>query len=65
MTCRQGVEVIRRAAPGLEDNYYDRLDSVQNKPIAGYRCSGYLIGDAAWLILCRRGSKAVIAHAAE
>jgi hypothetical protein len=65
MTCREGAAVMRRIAPGLAENYYDRLGSVRSKLVAGYRCSGYLIGDAAWLILCRRGSKAVLAMAAE
>jgi hypothetical protein len=65
MTCREGAAVMRRIAPGLAEGYYERLGSVRNKPIAGYRCSGYLIGDAAWLILCRRGSRTVLAMAAE
>ena len=64
-SCRDGVRVMRRVAPGLSADYYDRLGSTRNRPIAGYRCSAYLIGDAAWRITCRRGHLVVNGLTAE
>jgi hypothetical protein len=65
MSCRDGVRVMRRVAPGLSANYYDRLGSTRNRLISGYRCSAYLIGDAAWRITCRRGHRVVNGLTAE
>jgi hypothetical protein len=65
MTCAQGVEVMRHVAPALSENYYDRLGKTRNRPVAGYRCSGSLIGDGAWSITCRRGSHVVTGLTAE
>jgi hypothetical protein len=65
MSCRQGVRVMRRVAPALSTNYYERLGKTRNRLIAGYRCSGYLIGDAAWRITCHRGHRVVTGLTAE
>jgi hypothetical protein len=65
MTCRDAARVLTRVSPRLEDNYYDRLEHIRNEAIAGYRCSAFLVGDASWLIVCRRGAQAVLAAAAE
>jgi hypothetical protein len=65
MTCTQGVRVMRRVAPALGQNYYDELGRTRNRVIRGYRCSGYLIGDASWRITCRRGRQSVTGLTAE
>lgn len=65
MSCRQGVRVMRRVAPALGANYFDRLARTRNRLIAGYRCSGYLIGDASWRITCHRGGHVVTGFTAE
>ena len=65
MTCTQGVRVMRRVAPALSQNYYDRLGSTRNRRIRGYRCSGYLVGDASWRITCRRERQSVTGLTAE
>ncbi len=65
MSCAHGVTVMRRVAPALSANYYDRLGRTRNRLIAGYRCSGYLIGDASWRITCRRGARLVAGLTAE
>jgi hypothetical protein len=65
MTCTQGVQIMRRVAPALGQNYYDELGRTRNRLIHGYRCSGYLIGDASWRITCRRGRQSVTGLTAE
>ena len=65
MTCAHGVAVMRRVAPALSANYYDRLGKTRNRLLAGYRCSGYLIGDAAWRITCQERDRLVTGITAE
>ncbi len=65
MTCRQGARVMRRLAPALSENYPDRLGKTRNRLVSGYRCSGYLIGDASWRITCHRQGRSVTGLTAE
>lgn len=65
MPCRHGVRVMRSVAPALSENYYDRLGETRNRLIFGYRCSGYLEGDAFWRIRCQRRGRSVTGLTAE
>jgi hypothetical protein len=65
LTCAQGARVLREVAPALGKDYYDRLGRTRDRRVAGYRCSGYLIGDASWKIVCRRGRRSVTGLTAE
>jgi hypothetical protein len=65
MLCSRAVRAMVRIAPTLGENYYDHLDDRRNELIAGYRCSGYLVGTAAWDIVCIRGESWFLADAAE
>lgn len=56
---------MRKVAPLLGVDYYDQLGETKNRLIRGYRCSGELIGDASWSIVCRRGSFSVTGLFAE